>query len=158
MHRGGARVQVGWSPICRYFPLYLQVGSYSEPQRCRLHRAPEMQAALSLLEAQHIQSGHAIVIDAWCRQLVTEIPRVSYNARVALLEASWSYSHVPELRVVSLALLETWPGRIPSVLAEALHRLSEDAFKKLPKLVRWKSPSACILNAQSSLLEHVGVA
>jgi len=55
---------------------------------------------------------------------------------------------VPELRVVSLALLETWPGRIPSVLAEALHRLSEDAFRKLPKLVRWKSPSACILNAQ----------
>lgn len=97
-----------------------------------------MQAALSLLEAQHIQTGHAIVIDAWCRRLVTAIPRISYNARVALLEASWSHSHVPELRVVSLALLETWPGRIPSVLAEALHRLSPDAFKKLPKLVRWK--------------------
>ena len=107
-----------------------------------------MQAALSLLEAQHIQTGHAIVIDAWCRRLVTAIPRISYNARVALLEASWSHSHVPELRVVSLALLETWPGRIPSVLAEDLHRLSEDAFKKLPKLVRWKSPSAWILNAQ----------
>ena len=117
-----------------------------------------MQAALSLLEAQHIQTGHAIVIDAWCRRLVTAIPRISYNARVALLEASWSHSHVPELRVVSLALLETWPGRIPSVLAEALHRLSEDAFRKLPKTCALEVSICVHPKCPMKSFERVGVA
>ena len=88
-----------------------------------------MRAALSLLEAQHIQTGHAIVIDAWCRRLVTAIPR-RYNARVALLEASWSLT-CARAWVVS-PLLEAWPGRIPSVLASS-PQVVRRCFQKVAK-------------------------
>mmetsp|Transcript_27692 Transcript_27692/g.85604 ORF Transcript_27692/g.85604 Transcript_27692/m.85604 type:complete len:300 (-) Transcript_27692:1111-2010(-) len=101
-----------------------------------------MQAALSLLDIERDQQGrvigHVIVVGALCRHLVSVIPRLDYCTRVALLEASWAYSRVPELRCVPMTILETWPGRFPSTLGLALHRLRDEVFTRLPKAIRWK--------------------
>jgi hypothetical protein len=105
-----------------------------------------MQAALSLLDIERDQQGrvigHVIVVGALCRHLVSVIPRLDYCTRVALLEASWAYSRVPELRCVPMTILETWPGRFPSTLGLALHRLRDEVFTRLPKAIRWKQGAA----------------
>lgn len=99
-----------------------------------------MRVALSLM--QHggvgIEDCNAVVVDVLCRQLVAVIPQLDLNARVALLEATWAYSCVPELRRVPIAIIETWPGRLPSALAGALHKLPSKFFTKLPRALRWR--------------------
>lgn len=103
----------------------------------------DLVGVLSLLDARNGGRGrmvaNTIVVDALRNRLEDAIPSFDHKTRIALLEASWPFSCLPELRSVSAALLETWPGSLPKIFAETLHKWPEDSFIRLPKIVRFKS-------------------
>ena len=88
--------------------------------------------------------AHTTVVEALRRRLEAAIPNLGLEARIALLDASWAFSCLPELRPVTIAILETWSGCLPTILAKALHKWPEDVFIRLPKIVRWKPYTALI--------------
>jgi len=82
------------------------------------------------------------------RRLEAVVPNLGYNVRVSLIESSWAFSCLPELHPVTVTLTETWPGEMPANMACALHKWPEDAFMRLPKVVRWKSALRTIRNSR----------
>tara|TARA_B100000482_G_scaffold13929_1_gene9748 strand:- start:1684 stop:2241 length:558 start_codon:yes stop_codon:yes gene_type:complete len=112
----------------------------------------EVEGTFSLLDANHGGRGRAAargaVVDALRRRLEAVVPNLGYNVRVSLIESSWAFSCLPELHPVTVTLTETWPGEMPANMACALHKWPEDAFMRLPKVVRWKSALRTIRNSR----------
>lgn len=109
--------------------------------------SPEVEGALALLDTRNGGRGrgsiYMAITDALRRRLETVISATRPETRATLLEATWTFSCLPDFRSVTAILLETWPGGFPRELAEAIHSWPEDAFMKLPSIVRWKFKSAC---------------
>jgi len=104
---------------------------------CNLH-----EGALALLDPKHGGTGigiaDAAIADSLRRKLEGTIPEISPQTRVALFEAAWKFSRLPELCDIVVMLLETWPGRLPHEVAGAVHKFPEKAFAQMPKFVKWK--------------------
>lgn len=104
---------------------------------CNLH-----EGALALLDPKHGGTGigiaDAAIADSLRRKLERTIPGISPQTRVALFEAAWKFSRLPELCDIVVMLLETWPGRLPHEVAGAVHKFPEKAFAQMPKFVKWK--------------------
>ena len=103
---------------------------------------PEVEGVLALVDLRYGGRGCATanlaVVDALRRRLEAAIPAMCPKNHIALFEASWTFSCLPEFRSVIATLLENWPGGLPRVLAEAVHNWPEDKFIRLPKNVRLK--------------------
>lgn len=103
----------------------------------------EVMGALGLLYVPHGGRGcgtaYVAIIEALRRRIEVAIPAMCFEIRKALLEAAWSFSSLSECRSVTATLLETWSGGLPSELAKMVHDWPEDAFLRLPRLIRWKS-------------------
>ena len=102
----------------------------------------EVMGALGLLYVPHGGRGcgtaYVAIVEALRRRIEVAIPAMCFEIRKALLEAAWSFSCLPECRSITSALLETWPGMLPSELAKAVHKWPIDAFLRLPKVIRLK--------------------